>query len=477
RRNRPEAAPSGAGAGAGRAADLLSSSDSAPVAGAPALADVLRVAAAAWRRFRGGRALDAALDEALRDGRAPASPRLGAAAQDAAYTAVRHLALAEAGVARLAAKPPAPAVGALLAVALGQLYAQRHAEYAVVDQAVAAARADAQTAAAAGFVNALLRNALRGGAGLRAELSRDPAVAANAPRWWLDRLRRAYPEQWADLATRAQQAPPLVLRVNRRQITVAAYLDLLRGQGLAATQVGTVAVWLHAPRPVAEIPGFSGGLVSVQDAGAQLAAEWLDLADGMRVLDACAAPGGKTAHLAELAALTLDALEVDPARAARIEPNFARLGLPAHTRLRVLVADGAQPARWAGGSPYDRILLDAPCTASGIVRRHPDIPWLRRAGDIAQFATRQRALLAGLWSLLAPAGRLLYVVCSLFPEEGERQAQAFLAAHPDARLRALPGQRDGMRQLLPSAATPAPWAGGLPALHDGFFFAFFEKRE
>jgi 16S rRNA (cytosine967-C5)-methyltransferase len=460
----------GAGAGAGVTA-------SAPAAGAPALADVLRVAAAAWRRFRGGRALDAALDEALRDWRAPASPRLGAAAQDAAYTAVRHLALAEAVVARLAAKPPAPAVGALLAVALGQLYAARHAEYAVVDQAVAAARADAQTAAAAGFVNALLRNALRGGAGLRAELSRDPAVAANAPRWWLDRLRRAYPGEWPELATHAQQAPPLLLRVNRRQIGVAAYLDLLRGQGLAATQVGTVAVWLHSPRPVAEIPGFAEGLVSVQDAGAQLAAEWLDVADGMRVLDACAAPGGKTAHLAELAALTLDALEADPARAARIEPNFARLGLPAHTRLRVLIADGAQPARWADGSRYERILLDAPCTASGIVRRHPDIPWLRRAGDIAQFATRQRALLASLWPLLAPAGRLLYVVCSLFPEEGERQAQAFLAAHPDARLRALPGQRDGMRQLLPSVATPAPWTGGLPALHDGFFFALFEKSE
>jgi 16S rRNA (cytosine967-C5)-methyltransferase len=206
----------------------------------------------------------------------------------------------------------------------------------------------------------------------------------------------------------------------------------------------------------------------VQDAGSQLAAPFLQAADGMRVLDACAAPGGKTAHLLERATLELTALEVDAARARRIDENLARLGLVA----KVQVADAGDLPAWWDGRPYQRILLDAPCTASGIVRRHPDIPWLRREGDVAQLARAQARLLGALWEALAPAGRLLYVVCSLFPEEGVQQVDRFLASRADARLAPLAPGLPGSLQLLPAegAATAA-----LPGVHDGFFYALIEK--
>jgi 16S rRNA (cytosine967-C5)-methyltransferase len=193
----------------------------------------------------------------------------------------------------------------------------------------------------------------------------------------------------------------------------------------------------------------------------------------MHVLDACAAPGGKTAHLAEVADdLVIDAVEVDPARAERIEDNLRRTQARSHALIRLHVADAAQPGRYGGG-PYQRILLDAPCTASGIVRRHPDIPWLRRPADVAQLATLQARLLDAVWPLLEPAGRLLYVVCSVFTEEGPRQAEAFAARHADARPLALPGASDDQLKLPP--AHGAAWSDGLPSVHDGFFFAIFEK--
>jgi 16S rRNA (cytosine967-C5)-methyltransferase len=193
----------------------------------------------------------------------------------------------------------------------------------------------------------------------------------------------------------------------------------------------------------------------------------------MHVLDACAAPGGKTAHLAEVAdGLVIDAVEVEPSRAERIEENLRRTSARTHAAIRVQVADAAQPERYAHGR-YQRILLDAPCTASGIVRRHPDIPWLRRPADVAQLATVQARLLDALWPLLEPAGRLLYVVCSVFSEEGARQAEAFATRHADARLLDLPGMSGGQLRLPP--AHGAAWSGGLPSVHDGFYFAIFEK--
>jgi 16S rRNA (cytosine967-C5)-methyltransferase len=358
-------------------------------------------------------------------------------------------------------------------VALGQLLVERRAPYTVVDQTVAAAHADHRTRTASGFVNAVLRSALRRLPVLRQELEQQPTVAGNAPRWWIDRLRAADPERLAAILQLQRQRPPLVLRVNRRRTRVEDYLDRLRRDGIEASRVGETAVWLPAPMPVQDIPGFVTGDVSVQDAGAQLAVQLLDLRPGMRVLDACAAPGGKTAQLAETAdGLVIDAVEIDAERAARIDENLRRTGAREHAQIRVLIADAADPASLAG-SRYQRILLDAPCTASGIVRRHPDIPWLRRPADVAQLATTQARLLDALWPLLEPAGRLLYVVCSVFAEEGPRQAERFVQRHADARAVALAGHDAGQLRLPP--AQGAHWTGGLPSVHDGFYFAMVEK--
>lgn len=448
--------------------------------GAPPLADALRVAAAAWQRFRAGAGLDRALDAAAATIASGGHPRAAAAAKDIAYHAARHLALLDALIARLARTPPAPPVAALLALGLAQLLAQRHASYAVVDQTVTAAKAEAHTRAAAGFVNATLRNFLRRQSALIEEAQRDDTVRYNAPPWWIERLRRAYPAAWAAILDAQREPPPLVLRVNARRIGVDDYLRQLERAGLAATRVGATAVWLHEARPVEAIPGFAEGLVSVQDAGSQLAVQWLDVRDRQRVLDACAAPGGKTAQLAETASgLVIDAVEIDAQRAQRIEENLARLRAREHATIALHVADAADTGAYADELRYDRILLDAPCTASGIVRRHPDIPWLRRDSDIAQLATRQSRLLDALWPLLKPAGRLLYVVCSVFPEEGARQAERFVERHADARPATLPGQTANTLQLLPTPLAAAPDAAAAaaarPTLHDGFFFALFEK--
>lgn len=395
------------------------------------------------------------------------------AVQDALYTAVRHLAASERVVERLAARAPTADVAALLAVSLAQLLAERHADYVVVDQAVTAAQSSPQTRAAAGFVNALLRNFLRQRDTLLPELQRDETVRYNLPRWWLERLREQHPHDWIAIAESQQQMPPLILRINAACTTIDATLAQFAEHGIAATRVGAQAIWMHQPRPVAEIPGFNDGYVSVQDAGAQLAAEWLEAAPGMRVLDACAAPGGKTAHLAELGATDLTAVELDAARAARIADNLRRC----HVAARIVVGDAARPDTWnEGGHPlFDRILLDAPCTASGIVRRHPDIPWLRRPADVAQLTTVQGELLDALWPLLGVGGRLLYVVCSLFPDEGRVQIARFVERHVKARHLPLPAA-----QLLPTSvtapATASAWHGAaLPTVHDGFFYALLEK--
>lgn len=434
----------------------------------PPLAEVLLAAARVWRAFTAGQSLDRALSQLSTS----ELPRLRAAAQDVSYMAVRHRALIEGVIARLASRSPVPDVTALLAVSLAQLLEGRHAEHTVVDQAVAAARSQVATAAAAGFVNAILRNFLRRRTALLDTLQKDEQVLYNAPSWWIDAMRAAHPADWRESLTRAQQAPPLVLRVNRRRTDVASYLQRLTEAGVGATRVGRDAVWLHQPRPVAAIPGFAGGEVSVQDAGAQLAAEWLDVRDGMHVLDACAAPGGKTTHLAELAELDLTAIERDADRARRIDDNLVRVGRSA----RVVIADARKPSEWWNGRRFDRILLDAPCTASGIVRRHPDIPWLRRRSDVAHLATEQYALLDALWPLVEVGGRLLYVVCSVFPQEGSEQVSRFVGRHADAVARVLPG---GMPNalLMPTAVTAERWHDGFewPTLHDGFFFANLEK--
>jgi 16S rRNA (cytosine967-C5)-methyltransferase len=429
------------------------------------LAEVIALAAQVWQRVAEGRSLDHAL-ATVADG------RLRAAVQDLSYTAVRRRALSERVIAELAARPPAAEVTALLAVALPQLLAERHADYTVVDQAVTAARANRATVPAAGFVNALLRNFLRQRDELVERFRQDEAIRYNAPRWWIDAVQAAVPDAWQQVLAAQCEPPPLVLRVNSGRSSVEDYLRDLADAGIAAERVGAQAVWLPQARPVAQIPGFEAGTVSVQDAGAQLAAPWLGVQSGMRVLDACAAPGGKTAHLAELADLDLVALEADAVRAGRITANLERIG----RRAVVRVADARDPSGWWDGVPFDRILLDAPCTGSGVVRRHPDIPWLRRKADVGNLATLQRQLLDALWPLLGAGGRLLYVVCSVFPKEGREQVEHFVARHPDALLTPLPGGAP-LLQLLPTAPTAIGWTAdqSLPTVHDGFFYARLEK--
>ena len=430
------------------------------------LAEVLGLAADAWQRFREGQSLDRALASAV--GQRVA---LRPAVLDVTYTAVRHLAFSEYVIRTLASRPPSPPLAALLAVALGQLMRERHADYTIVDQAVSAARRLPAIASAAGFVNALLRNFIRRREELLDVQQRERTLRFNVPDWWADRVCAAYPEQWDSILGAQTELPPLVLRVSG-EFPVQGYLERCARDGIAATRVGERAVWIHAPRPVAVLPGFVEGEVSVQDAGAQLAAPWLGCEAGQRVLDACAAPGGKTAHLAEVPGIDLTALDIDGARAERIRENLVRT----RSAARIVVGDAADPAAWWDGKPYDRILLDAPCTASGIVRRHPDIPWLRQTADVAQLTTVQATLLAALWPLLGVGGRLLYVVCSLFPEEGREQIARFTAQCPGAREVPLPAGSPHV-QLVPTPAVAPAWDGtsSIPTLHDGFFFAQLEK--
>ena len=282
-------------------------------------------------------------------------------------------------------------------------------------------------------------------------------------------IRDKFVTYWEAILQANNVQGPLTLRVNRRRLTRDDYLKRLAEMniGASAHPYAPDAVTLAESRSVDKIPGFNSGQVSVQDASAQLAVELLDPAPGQRVLDACAAPGGKTAHILELADAHVIALDIDPARCERIHDNLRRQGLQAH----VLTGDAGQPSEWWDGEPFDAILLDAPCTASGIVRRHPDVRWLRRESDIAQLAAVQARLLAVLWPLLRPGGRLLYCTCSVFRAEGEAQVQTFLAHNTGAVLRPAPGH------LLPQSGAKADAVpDNLKGDHDGFFYALLEKR-
>ncbi|WP_323119499.1 16S rRNA (cytosine(967)-C(5))-methyltransferase RsmB [Burkholderia alba] len=398
------------------------------------------------------------------------------AIQDIAYRTMRRQGSAEWLVAKLVSKPPHDAVRALLVCALALLLDDgEHAAYApftVVDQAVTAVGARRELAFAKGLVNAVLRRFLREREALLAQMRSDRSAHWNYPAWWVDAVAQAWPDAWQDLLACGNVPGPLTLRVNARRTTVDAYLATLRAAQIDAVPVGRSAIRLASPLPVERIPGFAAGDVSVQDAGAQLAAEWLGARDGMRVLDACAAPGGKTGHLLELADIDVVALESDPVRATRIGENLTRLSLTADVQL----GDAGDPARWHDGRPFDRILADVPCSASGIVRRHPDIRWLRRPSDLPALVAEQRRILAALWPLLKSGGELLYVTCSIFPEEGEMQARWFGDAYQDAVRLDAPGQ------LLPRAVAGGPQAvpdEGGPRQntdHDGFFYARFQKR-
>jgi len=349
-------------------------------------------------------------------------------------------------------------VHSLLLVALTLLETRSGDVHTLVDQAVNAAGV-MDGGHLRSLVNAVLRNYLRQQETLRQGADGDEVAHWQHPRWWLDLIRQTYPDAWQQVMNAGNSHPPMSLRVNLNKGRRDDYLARLQEQGIAASSQGEAGILLAKPVAVDRLPGFFDGLVSVQDLGAQQAALLLDARPGMRVLDACAAPGGKTAHILERAAVDLLALDAEAKRAARISENLERLGLAAQVR----VADCRQVETWWDGRPFERILADVPCSASGVVRRHPDAKWLRRPEDVSSFAATQREIIEALWPLLAPGGRMLYCTCSVFPGENRAQISAFLARHADARSLALDSPQPDL-QLLPNAE------------HDGFYYALLEKR-
>ena len=420
------------------------------------LAFALTGAATALAQVDAGNALPRALSLTFESMRATGGAR--GAIQDLSYRSMRHWGRGRALLALLADKPvQQPVLHSLLCCALALLSeaAPAYNAHTLVDQAVTACGADRELAKAKGLVNAVLRRYLREHERLLQQLQSDPTAQWNYPRWWIDKAQKAWPAQWEGLLASGNAQAPLSLRVNIRKTTVADYLSLLNTHGMAGDALGHSAVRLQRPMPVSEIPGFTEGLVSVQDAAAQLAAPLMDLKAGMRVLDACAAPGGKTGHMLELADVDLTAIDQDPERLERITQNLERLGLSA-----TLQCADASRRDWWDGRLFDRILADVPCTASGIVRRHPDIRWLRRPDDSRQLAAQSAAILDNLWDMLQPGGKLLLVTCSVWPEECADQARRMTERHQAIAL-AAPGQ------LLPAATHDQN--------HDGLFYALLQK--
>lgn len=425
------------------------------------LAFSLLGAAEAVAHVKAGTALPQALARIF--AQASPLPQARGAMQDIAYRTMRQLGLAETLIGLMTSKQPEPALlHGLLCCALTLLLPEQpdtdsraYEAFTVVDQAVSAVAADASIAHGKGMMNAVLRRFLRERDALMPQALQNPVARWNYPPWWIGAMQVAYPNNWQTILAAGNRMPPLTLRVNLRKTTVEAYLQQLAANGMEATQIGASAVKLTKPVPVDQIPGFADGLVSVQDAAAQQAARLLDVHDGMRVLDACAAPGGKTGHLLELAQMVLLALDADSSRLERINENLQRLHLSA-----TVITGDASHKDWWDGQPFDRILADVPCTASGIVRRHPDIRWLRRKGDARQLATLSAQILDNLWQMLLPGGKLLFVTCSLWPQESEQQAAAFALRNHAIRL-AAPGQ------MLPAATSVQD--------HDGLFYALFQK--
>jgi 16S rRNA (cytosine967-C5)-methyltransferase len=404
-----------------------------------------------------GRNLNQALDESLHS-KIAWMPAQRAALQDLSYGTLRFYGQLQVILDMLLHKSlPDERVRFLLLVAMYQLQHGKSAQHAVVDHAVQASRA--LSPRVSGLVNALLRNFLRNQTVLLEQSRQRVEGKYSYPLWWIDELSAKYGERNVEILEAGNQRPPMTLRVNQRRNTTADYLVKLAQQGLSARIVEPDALQLDKPVAVDKLPGFYDGLVSVQDAGAQYAAHILDAHEGMRVLDACAAPGGKTAHILERAAAEMVAVDKDENRLQLVAENLQRLKLTA----QLIVGDAAMPDVWWDGKLFQRILADVPCSASGVVRRHPDIKWLRRKSDIASFATQQLNILQALWRLLAQDGKLLYTTCSVFHQENEQVIEAFLAQQPNVRRLSisLPNNIEG--QLLPNNE------------HDGFFYALLQN--
>ncbi|GAA6141313.1 16S rRNA (cytosine(967)-C(5))-methyltransferase RsmB [Hydrogenophaga sp. 5NK40-0174] len=406
------------------------------------------------------------------------------------FRVMRRLGIARALMGLLVQRQPDKPTAALLLTGIVLLLdAQAHARdeqleegvplyaaHTVVDQLVEAAKKAKSTRSKAPFLNGCLRRLMRENEALVAQaMASGDEAQWNHPAWWVTRLRQDYPEQWQQVLQADLHPGPMTLRVNRRKTSLADMQAAMTETGVTARPVGANGLVLSKPLPVERIPGFMSGVCSVQDAAAQIAAplliEGLNLrpeSGRLRVLDACAAPGGKTAHLLELADLDVLALDVDPVRCERIGDNLKRLGLQTEVRS----ADAGDTAGWWDGELFDAILLDAPCSAAGIARRHPDVLWLRRDTDIAALAQQQKRLLDALWPLLRPGGRLVYATCSVFKAEGQEQADAFLGRHTDALVRPSPGH------LLPSRlSSSGQLDDNQSGEYDGFFYACFDKQD
>ncbi len=418
---------------------------------------IQRVAISVLGQVLGGRNLNQVLSEALAGDRG-LTPQQRGAIQDISYGTLRHLGQLEYILQALLQKSlKDQRIRQLLLLALYQLQYTRAAPHAVVDHAVKTARN--LNAATGGLVNAILRNFLRQQQSLLERAAQTDDGRYSFPRWWIAKVRAQYGDMAETVLAAGNQHPPMTLRVNRKKMTTEQYLQLLQAEAIQARLIEPGAVQLESAIAVEKLPGFSEGLFSVQDAGAQYAALLLDLEDGMRVLDACAAPGGKTTHMLELADIDLQALDKDDLRLLRVRENVKRLGLHAN----ILQGDAAVPEGWWDGKRYQRILADVPCSASGVVKRHPDIKWLRREQDVSGFALQQLQILETLWQLLEEGGKILYATCSVFREENQDVVQAFMRGHDNALQLPLhiSDMIDG--QILPNDQ------------HDGFFYALIQK--
>ena len=360
------------------------------------------------------------------------TPQQWGTLQDLAYGTQRYRGSLNAYLRLRVPKPLSePKLEALLLVAMYQLLFTQNAQHAVVNEAVQASQklADGKFKS---LLNAVLRQVIRDGCKIpKVVLQDDVEAKFNFPSWWIEKLKQDYPKYWHNILAASQLPPPLTLRVNQRHMNAEQYLAVLQQQEIEATALGEHCVRLKQAISVAHLPHFQEGVVSVQDWGAQQAALLLEPKHGERILDACAAPGGKTGHLLELADIDLLALDVDAKRLRRVQENVERIGLTA----QIKAADAGQLDSWYDGVPFDAVLADVPCTASGVVKRHPDIKWLRRRQDATTVAKQQHKLLDALWSTVKSGGRMLLATCSVFPEENQHQLQAFLERHDNATLK------------------------------------------
>jgi 16S rRNA (cytosine967-C5)-methyltransferase len=419
-----------------------------------------------------------------------------AGVQAITFAVLRHLGQAHALRVALAPKKPVPAADALLTAALALICAQSednpppgavYADHVIVSQAVEAIKLQRQLSAQSSFINACLRRFLRERGALMKGLQGNLEAQFNHPIWWVRQLQRDWPDHWQALLRVNSMSAPLTLRINEQKSTLARMQSSLDATKFIVNthmqKVADMGLELSRSLPVSQLPGYEEGWFSVQDAAAQLAAPLLMEAVSkrqdntpLRILDACAAPGGKTSHLLEWAAarnisIEVIALDVDAQRCERIQENLQRLGPNGGWNARIIVADAAKPADWHDGQAFDGILLDAPCTASGIVRRHPDIAWLRRDTDVASLAAQQKRLLDALWPLLKEGGAFLYCTCSVFKAEGSEQIESFVAHNTRAQSLPAPGH------LLPlKRAESSPMPENSLGAHDGFFYALLRKQ-